>query len=94
MTKRERALEFARDFNRDFNRKADKRLREEKKKAFEDVVAKGKIETHGDLFAVLGKLSRRAKEIAALNRIQVLAGMGYDPVKIIELMEPKKRKKE
>jgi hypothetical protein len=90
MTKRQ--LNYIRDLKRKIAADCAKRIRESKKKAFDDVVAKGKIETYGDLFAVSGKLSKRAKEIAALNRIQVLAGMGYDPVKIIELMEPKSNK--
>ncbi|MDR0601559.1 MAG: hypothetical protein LBG42_04190, partial [Treponema sp.] len=75
MTRHDRALGFTRDFNRKFAKENARRVREEKKKAFEDVVTKGKIETYGDLFAVLGKLSRRAKEIAVLNRIQTLAGL-------------------
>ncbi|MDR1587283.1 MAG: hypothetical protein LBS57_07510 [Treponema sp.] len=90
MTKHERALEFARDFKRQVAIKCAKRIREEKKKAFEDVMVKGKVVTYGDLFAVLGKLSKKAKEYAALNRIQTLAGMGYSPTEIIELMEPKR----
>jgi hypothetical protein len=90
MTKRERALNFAREFKRTVAKDAAKRERESKRKAFADVVAKGKIETYGDLFAILGKLSRRAKEYAAYGEIRRLASMGYDPAKIVELMEPKK----
>jgi hypothetical protein len=92
MTKRERALNFAREFKRTVAKEAAKRERESKRKAFEDVVAKGKIETYGDLFAILEKLSRRAKEYAALNEIQRLASMGCGPAKIVEFLEPKKGK--
>jgi rRNA processing protein Krr1/Pno1 len=91
MTKRERALNFAREFKRTVAKEVAKRERESKRKAFADVVAKGKIETYGDLFAILGKLSRRAKDYAAINEVQRLASMGYDPKKIVEFLEPKKR---
>jgi hypothetical protein len=86
MTSRDRALEFAREFKR----KVARRLREEKKKAFENVVAKGEIVTWGDAFAVLDKLSRKALRSAALRRILSLSAMGFGPSQIIADMEPKK----
>jgi hypothetical protein len=67
-----------------------KRTRERKKKAFGEVVAKGKVETWGDIFAVLDMLSAGAKEKAAFDRILTFMGMGYGPERIIEAMEMKR----
>jgi hypothetical protein len=91
MTMRE--LEYIRKLKRQIAVKCAKRTREWKKKAFEDVIAKEKIETYGDIFGIFYGLSKRAIEVAALNRIEVLAGMGYSPARIIGVMEVKKEKK-
>jgi hypothetical protein len=76
-------------FVKELNMKYAKARREERKKAYEAVVAKGEIVTYGDLFAVFDKLSWRAKRAAALNEVLRLSSMGLNPEKIIETMEPK-----
>jgi hypothetical protein len=90
MTKRERELKFIRDFKRQMALKCAKHTREWKKKEFENAMAKEKVETHGDIFGIFCGLSKRAMEVAALNRIEMLAGMGYSPARIVEVMEPKR----
>jgi hypothetical protein len=90
MTKRE--LEYIRGLKREIGAKCAKKTREYKKNEFEKAIAKDKVETHGDIYGLFCGLSRRAMEVAALNRIESLAAMGYSPAKIIELMEVKRRK--
>ena len=90
MTNRE--LNYIRDLKRKIAANAAKRIHEWKKEQFEKAIAKDKVETEGDVYGIFCGLSKRAMENAALHRIRVLAGMRHSPVKIIELMEPKKEK--
>jgi hypothetical protein len=71
-----------------------RRTRKAKKEAFERVMAKEKVETYGDIYDVFLGLSKRAIEIAAIERIRVLGTMGYSPARIIEVMEVKKGKQQ
>jgi hypothetical protein len=57
-------------------------------------MSKEKVETYGDIYDVLLGLSRRAMEVAAIERIRVLASMGYSPARIIKVMEVKRGKKQ
>jgi hypothetical protein len=91
MTRRE--LKYIRDLKRQTAINCAKRTREWKEEAFENVMAKGKVETYGDVFGVFCGLSKKAVEVAALNRIEALARMGYSPARIMEVMEPKRIKK-
>jgi hypothetical protein len=91
LTKRQ--LNYIRELKREMAIKMAKKTREYKKNEFEKAVAKDKVETCGDIYGLLCGLSWRAKEIAAMNRIEMLAGMGYSPAKIIELMDIKKGKR-
>jgi anthranilate/para-aminobenzoate synthase component I len=87
MTKRD--LEAVRNLKRQMTAKCAKLVRERKRNEFEAVVAKGKVETYGDVFAIYDKLSGRAKRYAAFVRIETLASLGYSPEKIFEIMESK-----
>jgi hypothetical protein len=89
MTKRE--SKYIRDLKRQVAINCAKRTREWKKKAFKDVMAKGKVETYGDVCEIFNGLSRHAIEIAVYNRIMSLAAIGKTPGEIIEIMEPKRR---
>jgi hypothetical protein len=91
MTKRQ--LDYIRELKRDIAAKCAKKTREYKKNEFEKAMAKDKVETYGDIYGLFCGLSRKAMEVAALNRIERLAAMGYSPAKIIELMEVKKGKR-
>ena len=90
MTKRQ--LNYIRDLKRKIAADCAKRTREYKKKEFEKAIAKDNVQTVGDVCGIFYGLSKRAIEGAAFHRIEMLAGMGYSPAKIIELMEPKRNK--
>jgi hypothetical protein len=90
-TKREE--KFIRDFKKKMAVDMAKRVREARKKAFAEVMGKEKVETYGDIFAILDGLSRRAKEAVVWGRINYLAAQGRSPKQIIDIMEPKKEKR-
>jgi hypothetical protein len=94
MTMTKKQLAYIRDLKKKIGADSAKRTRAYKKNEFEKAMAKDKVETHGDIYGIFCGLSKRAMEISALHRIETLAAMGYSPKKIIELMEPKKEKKE
>jgi hypothetical protein len=90
MAKREQ--KYIRDLKKHWAQEKSKRTREFKKSKFEEVMAKEKVETVGDLCGIFFGLSRHAVENAAYRRIQELASIGLSPEKIIERMEPSKGK--
>ena len=90
MTKKQ--LTSIRELKRKMAMDSAKHTREYKKSEFEKAMAKDKVETHGDIYGIFCGLSKRAMEVSALCRIETLAVMGYNPKRIIELMEPKKGK--
>jgi hypothetical protein len=90
MAKRE--SKFIRDFKKKMALDMAKHTREHKKTEFKKAIAKEKVETLGDAYGLFCGLSKKAMEVAAIRRIESLARMGYNPAKIMELMEPKKEK--
>jgi alkylated DNA nucleotide flippase Atl1 len=84
---------FIRDFKKKISVDMVRRTREIRKKAFAEVMEKEKVETYGDIFAIIDGLSRRAKEVAVYGRIKYLATLGRSPKQIIEIMEPEKEKR-
>jgi hypothetical protein len=90
MTKRQ--LEFILELKKKLALDMAKRTREHKQNEFKKAIAKDKVETLGDVYGLFCGLSKRAMEVAAISRIESLARMGYNPAKIMELMEPKKEK--
>lgn len=70
-----------------FKRKA---TREYKKKGFDEVVAKGKIETMLDVTKLFCGLSRKAIERAAMGEMLRLVSRNHTPQEIINIMEGKK----
>jgi hypothetical protein len=91
MAKREG--QFIREFKKKMAVDMAKRTREARKKAFAEVMGKEKAETYGDIFAIFDGLSRRAKEAVVYGRIKYFVAMGRSPKQIIDIMEPKKEKK-
>lgn len=92
MAKREPAA--VRKWKKEWAEAKAKRTREYKKKAFDDAMAKEKVETYADVIGLFYGLSRRAIEKAAYGRIFELAALGNTPVQIFELLEPPKKSKE
>jgi alkylated DNA nucleotide flippase Atl1 len=90
MTKREE--KFIRDFKKKMAVDMARHTREARKKAFAEVMGKEKVETYGDIFAILDGLSRRAKEAVVYGRIHHFVALGRSPKQIIDIMEPKKEK--
>jgi hypothetical protein len=88
MAKRE--SKYIRDLKRQLATNQAKRAREAKKKSFEEVMAKEKVETYGDIIGIFNGLSRNAIDLAAYHRIAELARFRKTPLEIIEIMEPKK----
>jgi methylase of polypeptide subunit release factors len=64
--------------------------REAKKRIFDAVCAKGKVENAQDILGVFYGLSRKAIERAACYTIIYYARFGYTPKEIMERMEDKK----
>jgi hypothetical protein len=69
-----------------------KHIREWKREMFESACKKGKVETYGDVIGVFYGLSRKAVELAAYDKIQMLASLGYSAAEIAERMEGKNKK--
>jgi hypothetical protein len=88
-----RESKFIREAKKQAAKDQARRTRTAKKEAFERVAAKGKVETYGDIFDLFCGLSRRAVEIAALDRIRTFVRMGYSPERIIDVMEIKRKKR-
>jgi alkylated DNA nucleotide flippase Atl1 len=89
-----RETKYIRDLKKQIAKDRAKRVREAKKKSFEEVMVKGSVETYGDLSGIFNGLSRAAKDLAAYHRIAELARFRKTPREIIEIMEPKRRPKE
>jgi hypothetical protein len=86
-------LKYIRDLKKQMANDQARRTRKAKKEAFERVMSKEKVETYGDIYDLFCGLSRRALEVAALDRIQTLTRMGYSPERIIDVMEIKRKKR-
>jgi hypothetical protein len=84
---------FIRDLKQQMAKDMARRTRKAKKESFERVLAKGTMETYGDIYDLFCGLSRRAIEVAAIERIHTFVRMGYSPERIIEVMEVKRRKR-
>ncbi len=91
MAKREPAA--VRKWKKEWADAKAKRTREYKRKAFDDAMAKEKVETLGDILGIFYGLSRAAVETAAYGRIHDLAACGLTPAEIVKSMEPPKKKK-
>jgi hypothetical protein len=87
-------LKYIQDLKKQMANDQARRTRKAKKEAFERVMSKEKVETYGDIYDIFCGLSRRAIEIAAIDRIRVLGTMGYSPARIIEVMEVKRGKQQ
>jgi hypothetical protein len=61
-----------------------------KKKMFDEVCAKGKVETLRDVSSMFFGLSRKAVEKAAYREIMFHARCGRNAEEILEIMEAKK----
>jgi Holliday junction resolvasome RuvABC DNA-binding subunit len=83
MTKRE--LQYIRDLKKKVAAKIAKDTREARKKAFEEVMKKERMETYGDWIAIHDGLSAKAKSWAVF-------GLGYSPKQIVAIMEPAEEK--
>lgn len=64
-----------------------------KKKAFDEVLAKEKVENYMDIHNIFCGLSRKSINLAAYKEIHALARSGFGPSEIVELMEGKKGSK-
>lgn len=67
-----------------------KSMIEYKKKGFDEVMAKGKIETMLDVTKLFCGLSRKAIERAAMGEMLRLVSRNHTPQEIINIMEGKK----
>jgi hypothetical protein len=81
---------YVRELKQEIGREIAKKTRERRRKEFIAVMAKDKVETYGDIWAIFNGLSKKAKDSAVAQRIFTLARLGNRPKEIVEILEPKK----
>jgi hypothetical protein len=67
-----------------------KHTRDFRKKNFEDVLNKGKVETYLDMFNLFDGLSKKAKDSVVLKTIIELVQYGKTAQEIVDILEVKK----
>jgi len=87
MNKRQQSL---REIKQKIAREVAQKIRKQRREEFSVVMAKNKIETYGDIFAIFNGLSKKAKDRAVIDKIYLLAKCGESPAEIIKTMEVKK----
>jgi hypothetical protein len=78
------------DFKKEWAISVRKHTRECRKKMFQEILDKGKVETLRDICSVFYGLSQKAKEYLVYNKIIDLARCGYTAQEIIDRLEVKK----
>ena len=94
MAKRKKVPLYVKKIRQAFGRKLAQETRKRHKKDLNEVLKKGKVETYGDVYAIVNGLSGMAKRIAVAAHVLHLASFhNMTPQQIIENLEPKKEQK-